>query len=417
MTPASRQTPLQPSPVFVLEGNNVHSNHGCEAIDRGTYAVIRAAFPSALIINCGAGGPCGGDEGWFRPEGMKFVSYPKKYSPHWILRKLRQCADGSLSRAPWLPFAFEDELHRASAVLTLGGDNWSLDYNRPIPQVDAAMRIARSGRPLVHWCSSIGPFDRDREFERLARKALGLYDLVLARESCTVDYLNELGLSTVKACVDPAFVMQAQPKHSVPRHLAAVIAEPFVTVAIASRIGSFPENRAAYRSMLVYVLREATRLTKLPIVLVPHVVGHGVYDDQAFSKELERDLADVRPHIISLDGSWNAPELKWLISKSEMHVGSRTHATIAALSECVPTGFLGYSLKARGLCRDITGGEEFLASVTSGTKMSILALFDKVWCDRTQYRARLCKMMPLYRQRAFDSGKELKALLGDYGSL
>jgi colanic acid/amylovoran biosynthesis protein len=42
----------------------------------------------------------------------------------------------------------------------------------------------------------------------------------------------------------------------------------------------------------------------------------------------------------------------------EMFVGARTHATIAAYSSCVPTLVVGYSVKARGIARDIFGSEE-----------------------------------------------------------
>lgn len=49
---------------------------------------------------------------------------------------------------------------------------------------------------------------------------------------------------------------------------------------------------------------------------------------------------------------------KYIISKCRMFVGARTHATIAAYSTCVPTLVVGYSVKARGIARDLFGTEE-----------------------------------------------------------
>ena len=39
-------------------------------------------------------------------------------------------------------------------------------------------------------------------------------------------------------------------------------------------------------------------------------------------------------------------------------MGARTHATIAAYSTCVPTLVVGYSVKARGIARDLFGTED-----------------------------------------------------------
>lgn len=41
-----------------------------------------------------------------------------------------------------------------------------------------------------------------------------------------------------------------------------------------------------------------------------------------------------------------------------MFIGARTHATIAAYSSCVPTLVVGYSIKARGIAKDLFGTDE-----------------------------------------------------------
>ena len=49
----------------------------------------------------------------------------------------------------------------------------------------------------------------------------------------------------------------------------------------------------------------------------------------------------------------NCMQLKYDISKCRFFVGARTHATIAAYSTCVPTLVVGYSVKSRGIARDL----------------------------------------------------------------
>lgn len=41
-----------------------------------------------------------------------------------------------------------------------------------------------------------------------------------------------------------------------------------------------------------------------------------------------------------------------------MFIGARTHSTIAAYSQCIPTLVIGYSVKARGIAKDLFGTEE-----------------------------------------------------------
>ena len=51
-------------------------------------------------------------------------------------------------------------------------------------------------------------------------------------------------------------------------------------------------------------------------------------------------------------------ELKGCISRCRFLVAARTHASIAAYSTGVPTLVAGYSVKARGIARDLFGTED-----------------------------------------------------------
>ena len=69
----------------------------------------------------------------------------------------------------------------------------------------------------------------------------------------------------------------------------------------------------------------------------------------------------------------NAMELKGYIARCRFMVVARTHASIAAYSTQVPTLVVGYSVKARGIAKDIFGTEEnYVIPVQSLTKESEL---------------------------------------------
>ena len=44
-------------------------------------------------------------------------------------------------------------------------------------------------------------------------------------------------------------------------------------------------------------------------------------------------------------------------------IGARTHATIAAYSTLIPTMVLGYSVKSRGIAKDIFGEEKLVLNL------------------------------------------------------
>jgi hypothetical protein len=106
-----------------------------------------------------------------------------------------------------------------------------------------------------------------------------------------------------------------------------------------------------YRDLISYILKN----TDSYIALIPHVVWTS-NDDRTVLQKLYEDF-DRDPRLI-LVGDHSAPELKYIISKCRMFIGARTHATIAAYSSCVPTLVVGYSVKARGIARDLFGMEE-----------------------------------------------------------
>ena len=68
----------------------------------------------------------------------------------------------------------------------------------------------------------------------------------------------------------------------------------------------------------------------------------------------------------------NCMEIKGIISKCRFFIGARTHSTIAAYSTCVPTLAVGYSIKARGIARDIFGTEDnYVVPVQKFVRMMI----------------------------------------------
>ena len=88
------------------------------------------------------------------------------------------------------------------------------------------------------------------------------------------------------------------------------------------------------------------------VALIPHVVwNHN--DDRVPLRELFEMFKESNRVVFIEDH--NAEELKGFIARCRFLVAARTHASIAAYSSGIPTLVLGYSVKSRGIAKDLFG--------------------------------------------------------------
>ena len=149
----------------------------------------------------------------------------------------------------------------------------------------------------------------------------------------------------------------------------------------------------------------------MQIALITHVVWNN-NDDRKPLNELYEYFKGTKRVIMINDG--NCMELKGYISRCRMFIGARTHATIAAYSTCVPTLVIGYSVKAKGIAKDIFGTyENYVLPVQSlKNENDLINAFEWLSENEENIRKYLEKFMPDYKMKALESKKEIEALLG-----
>ena len=105
--------------------------------------------------------------------------------------------------------------------------------------------------------------------------------------------------------------------------------------------------------------------------------------------------------------------MKYIISQCCFFVGARTHATIAAYSSCVPTLVVGYSVKARGLARDIFGTENGYVIPVQKMKSEedLLHVFKPLWNKREEISLYLKKIIPSYCERVWEAKSLVEKIL------
>jgi len=251
-------------------------------------------------------------------------------------------------------------------VLSIGGDNFSLDYGFPHQQKRKAEFFLASKMPYVIWGASIGPFTADPASERIMSDFLKRATLITARESITVDHLRSIGVSrNVVRVWDPAFLLA--PERFTGEAADFLAARDVLGLNLSALVARWFPNNDLHR-LLDETQRFVTRILAegLKVLLVPHVNKVGgpiVLNDHVFLQMLAERLEDRRDQVLLLNPDLSAQEIKWAISQCRFFIGARTHSTIASYSTGVPTIAVGYSQKSRGLCRDIFGSEDGLLPI------------------------------------------------------
>lgn len=376
---------------IVIYSNGSAGNHGCEAITRGTVAVLGSEHKYIVQspqpeddIRCGLD----------RLAEIRPASCPAKKDLRFLLAYLKMKMTGAYTDMDGL--CYVPGIRRAAKdnriALSVGGDNYCYPGTEIYGWLNREYR--KNGMKTVLWGCSVEP---DVVAKPEVAKDLAGYDLIVTRESISYDALVKVQKNTVLA-PDPAFFMEPQTCEIDERlksgNVIGINASPHILKCEAAA-GIAYEN---YRNLIAHILHH----TDACIALIPHVVWAS-NDDRAVLRRLYEDFGRD-PRLILVEDH-TAPELKYIISHCRMFIGARTHATIAAYSSCVPTLVVGYSVKARGIARDLFGTEEnyVLPVQELSDNAQLTRAFDWIRCREDAIREHLHQTLPEYRSRYRDA--------------
>jgi polysaccharide pyruvyl transferase WcaK-like protein len=403
---------------FVFLGNGSYNNHGCEAIVHGTMEILKHAFGEHIIA-------CNGVSE--RPpvveeqEKMIPIQAVCSYSISETSSFLERCRNKLIKlRSAEVPYAkkvIAPHLRDAVAMLALGGDNFSLEYGIPYSFLGWNSIARDAGMPVFIWGASVGPFSKEEKFERQFVQHARTLTRIFVRETETISYLTRLGLEhKLYLAADPAFAML--PKK--PRHEVESL-EQAVGINLSPLMAQFVTagDMDAWKEMAVQMILAVSKAVKRPIALIPHVnateatrscdPGWYYKDDYGFLAGVKNDPRLKGLSITLLSNELSAPELKHEISRLWAFAGARTHATIAAFSTGVPCISLAYSVKARGLNKDVLGTTDFCISPTMLSPTRLVDAFKELEGARTDIIQRYELVIPKLKKSAYAAGEILKA--------
>ncbi len=386
-------------PHFILYANGNSENHGCEAIVRSTCQIIGKklcnpkvdlASRNRLIDDHYLEGLCNCVEIRDYVRNLDFYKACIRYKLLSDNVALDVYPYGNLIRS----------IEKSAVAISLGGDNYCYGYTAYYARLNKMFR--RSGHKTVLWGCSI---NEEALKEKGTLDDLKGYSLITARESLTYDLLKSYSLNNVELFPDPAFVLNedlsAIPLDFKESNTIGINISPMIQDNEQTKDSAFQN----YRNLVRWILGE----TSFDIALIPHVIWKQS-DDRIPLNELYKEFCDTGRVKMIEDN--NAERFKGIISKCRFMVAARTHASIAAYSTCVPTLVVGYSVKAKGIAKDIFGSyEDYVLPVQSLESPDDLTGKFKWMVDHeTEIRNHLSTFMPGYIARAWQAGEALKTI-------
>jgi polysaccharide pyruvyl transferase WcaK-like protein len=215
------------------------------------------------------------------------------------------------------------------------------------------------------------------------------------------------GIENVELMHDAAFVMDVKSIEDDGKKYIGFNLSP-LSLNYSSDKGTV--KQATY-NMIDYIIES----TDYDIKLIPHVLDETRPDtqfDPGVLVPLYEKYKDTNRVYYVDTTKLSAEEVKGEIKSCKAFIGARTHATIAAYSTLVPTTVIGYSVKSRGIAKDLFGTDnEYVIPVGDVQENTLVEAVKRLIEKNNELRDYLVDKMPEYKELAYSAGKSLKDII------
>lgn len=297
-------------------------------------------------------------------------------------------------------YIYEPFLRKTDSVtLITGGDMLCYDNNEVIYINEY---LYQKGLPTVLWGCSFGKENyTDEKYSTLKK-----INLITARESLTYDYLkNILRLKNVYLFPDPAFVLTPEEIE-----LPTYFGKDCVGINLSNFVNADVGFNTVFGKNILRLINYIVCETDYNIILIPHVFWNGQDDRVICGKVKEYFAGTGRVHLLCSE-HLNYCQIRYVISKCRFFIGARTHSMISAYSMCVPSLALGYSIKSKGIAKDISMPDYTVLDYRNlKSETEITDRFRAIEQNEKEIRENLERTIPAYVHSAYGAKAVLEGV-------
>lgn len=340
-------------------------NRGCEALVNSTIAQFD---PTDEIV--AATFDYENDKDMYKDKIKKFVNHHKHDENTFSedekseFKKLQQQTFDSNNYETFYQRDVIKEMKNSDYIIHIGGDNYCYGVNEWMYSINNNAK--KYNKKTILWGASLYDEINDIELINDLRK----YDLLMLREKISYNAVKKfIPEEKLMLIPDPAFSLKPQKitldKWYTSRKVIGLNLSPLTIKT--------EKNYSDVKDFIDYILEK----TDYSISLIPHVTVSEV-NDLNILRRIKEDYSN-EDRIFLEEKDYNCQQLKYIISKCELVIAARTHASIAAYSSCVPTLVIGYSVKSRGIAEDLFGNyKDYVLPIDELTKDNLIKYFNYI---------------------------------------
>ncbi len=267
-------------------------------------------------------------------------------------------------------------------------------------------------KPVYVLPQSIGPFRRRWEI-RLMRSLYSRARIVMVREPISLDVILRAGVSSrhIYLIPDLAYAYTVDRSLPIPPIITRIrdCPRPIIGITVVNRLLSTTDSAIweKYERSVAIALSEFLREHGGTAVFFPQVVGPTEReDDRIASRRIAAMMAPCCDQVVVVD-DWLGPMgLMEAYGLVDLFVATRMHSAIFATRQFVPTLFIEYLHKVRGLAQ-MLGLESYVIDLVTADAAQIHAGLWQLWEHRVTLREYLSAQVPPLVADARSAGRHL----------
>lgn len=417
---------MQPKRTILI--TNIHSsqNAGDLALLEGTLMQLQAAFGQPDFI-LSTNWP---QEAYFRQLPWPVVPSPwvcagvRPGRPVWrqilaavwgVLAALLEAGLGlRLACGPWRQLL--DAYHQADLVVGVGGNQFYSTgrYGWPLPVSALSVALAHLfKKPFYCMPQSLGPLKRAWE-RRLLGWLYGRARRVQLRDALSLRLAAQIGLppEIVRYTPDSAFDYPAAPAEEARAILGSFGYQPEIPalgVTILAEMGRSlaPGQIEQYYETMAAVLSRLITEHQLPVFIFIQVTGPTpLENDRLGALKVLARMGSAAAQVHLVDAPLTPAQLKACYGCMQLFLATRLHSGIFALGAGVPSLFVGYLSKTRGMLEQL-GLADWCLDIAGLSAAELYPQVLRAWQQRRQNAARLAELLPAVVQASRAAGQQI----------
>lgn len=295
-----------------------------------------------------------------------------------------------------------NELAKADIIISTGGDVLTEDYGT-LSYIFHMLNLFYGllfKIPVVVCAESIGPFKKKIN-QVIANYLFNKASLITLRENISKKHLDDLMINKPPIFITNDFAFLLEPASNdriqsiLLEHGIKTRSKPLIGISLSKIISHYGflnttddnEKYLKYIQLMAQVIDYLTTEFNSNVILVPHVM-EPKNDDRDVNKDVYK-LVTNKNSCKMLEKEYTAEELKGIISKCDIFIGSRMHSTIASTSTIVPTVAIAYSHKTHGIIGGLLKQEKYVIDIKDLTYQNLITVIDDIWNNKDNVKRSL----------------------------